>query len=295
MDSPHRDCHCPHCSTGSSKRTQSQQPVPHPGEQTVKVLKFSARDVFPVIRVLDAPVRLASRMAKSMNPFPIRLERNVAAPPYERGWTYVERRNGQLCVVRNRKDVFRLHRPSKKKRAPPPPRDTGREPERHVIIVHDEDLDVINRHHRVRPEGDRLFVEVIQERDGRGDPGDHGNSAARPRPRIEVRRPLNATPPSSPIFEAHHGESFPFRIVHKIPVDRARLRRVRPVQVIHDPLQCPPPNDANDDDCYEELFDPVDLPAREPRPYHIPEPENSVWDEGMNAWVVRRSPKVRFS
>ncbi|KIX98855.1 uncharacterized protein Z520_05316 [Fonsecaea multimorphosa CBS 102226] len=298
MASHHNDCHCPSCSTGaSSKRTKRQHPGDPEGQQTVKVLKLSARDVFPFVKVLDAPVRLATRMAQSVNPFPIRIERNVTAPPYERGWTYVERRNGLLCVVRNRKDVWRLHRPSSKKKRgqpPPPPPPTpprnggGRDPEREVIIVREEDLDLIGRHHRVRPDGDRLFVEVLHER------GDSGS-----RPRIEVRRPLNATaPPPSPTFHTTaHEERFPYRIVQKIPVERGRLlRRARPLHAYDDdrhPLQQCPPQPV---DCYEEeVFDPpVDLPSREPRPYHIPEPENAVWDEDMNAWVVRRSPRVRF-
>ncbi|KIW87642.1 uncharacterized protein Z519_11616 [Cladophialophora bantiana CBS 173.52] len=218
----------------------------------------------------------------------LRLER-VRAPPYERGWSYVERRSGQLCLVRNRKDGLRLHRPAKKRALP---RDNGREPEREVIIVRDEDLPAIGRHHHVHPRGDRLFVDVSQQRAERRGSDDPRDTSPRPRPRIEVRRPLNATPPPSPMFEAPSPEAFPYRIVQKIPVERARLRRVRPVQVVDDPLQHVLPDD---DECYEELFDSAKLPDREPRPYHIPEPENAVWDEDMDAWVVRRAPKVRFS
>ncbi|KIW83439.1 hypothetical protein Z517_02684 [Fonsecaea pedrosoi CBS 271.37] len=292
----HHDRHYHRCSTDPSKRTDREQVQSCSEEQTVKILKFSSRDAFPFIKVFEAPIRLAHKMAQTVNPFPIRFEKHVVAPPYERGWSYIERRNGQLCLVRNRKDVFRLHRPSKKRAAPP--RDRDRDPEREVIIVREEDMDVIGRHHRVHPHGDRLFVEVCQERREPGDP------SPRPRPpRIEVRRPLNATPPCSPVFEEtphHRRESFPFRLVQKIPVERARLRCVRHARAPEDPLHCsspgPPPPQVVDD-CYEDevFFDPMsDLNAREPRPYHIPEPENAVWDEDMNAWVVRRSPKVRF-
>ncbi|OAP63642.1 hypothetical protein AYL99_02869 [Fonsecaea erecta] len=234
-------------------------------------------------------------MAQTVNPLFIRLEKNVAAPPYERGWNYVERRNGLLCLVRNRKDVFRLHRPSKKRTPTPPtpPRHRGPEPEREVIIVREEDMDIISRHRRGRPEGDRLFVEMPHERSEREGSGDLGDTSPRSRPRIEVRQPLNTTPPPSPIFDTRHVDSFPYRIVQKIPVERARLRRAKPLQVPDDILPCPPVEVGTYSK--EEVFDPVDLPSREPRPYHIPEPENAVWDEDMNAWVVRRSPKVRFS
>jgi hypothetical protein len=52
--------------------------------------------------------------------------------------------------------------------------------------------------------------------------------------------------------------------------------------------------DDEDDYDYDEHYESFDMPTREPRPYHMPEPENSFWDDDLQAWMVQRKPRVRF-
>ena len=75
----------------------------------------------------------------------------------------------------------------------------------------------------------------------------------------------------------------------KVPVEKAHLQRVRPVEVVRE--------DTYSDDTYydyEEMFSEIEMPIREPRPYHVHEPENSYWDDDLDAWIMQRKPRVRF-
>jgi hypothetical protein len=218
----------------------------------------------------------------------IRLEKTESSHEYERGWAYVETRNGRLCMVRKTRDAVTQHRGGGISARP------RERIAREVFLVEREPELVTNEHHP-SPRGGKIFIDV--NRPLRHRRGSSSSDEALPptlRPRIQVRRPINA--PASPTFDTHEirprymfMESADARLVKKVPIEKARLHRVRPIQIEEENTYC-----DEDEYGYEEVFDPCDVPAREARPYHIPEPENSVWDDELQAWMVSRKPRVRF-
>ncbi|EXJ56709.1 hypothetical protein A1O7_07053 [Cladophialophora yegresii CBS 114405] len=275
---PQRDCHCKNCSTNPSKRAKDQKPQPQ--RQTAKVFKISASDIFPVFKL---PARIFTKI-----PMPsfIRIEKCDTPKHYERGWTYVETRHGRLVKVRNKKDGHDLHRGGWIKTKP-------RERIVKEVLLVERDDEPEHRGRRVEPCGGQVFIDVATGATKRkGSEDSDGAQPPAPRPGIRVRRPLNAHSPSpGHSYERVRPERRPARVFEKIPVQQARLERVRPVQVMEESTYC---DDDEHDYVYEEQYKLFDMETREPRPYHIPEPENSFWDDDLQAWMVQRKPRVRF-
>jgi hypothetical protein len=281
----HHNCHCKRCSTGSSKRATEQSDRP-----TVKTLTIRAGDIFPVLKIPSRIISLAKHALPTM-PALVHIEKADSFPKYERGWNYVEERHGRLVMVRNKRDVFDLHRGGWKTR----PR--KRVPQE-IVVVQPEPEPVVDP--CGYPGGSKVYIDV-------NTPRRHSNTddcPQSPRPRIQVRRPLNAPP--SPVFVPRprptYVDGLAGRLVKKVPIiDRgaAALARHRRHEIFEEAIY---PVDEEDEDesecCHEEELcqPPVEMPVarREPRPYSMPEGENSYWDEDMQAWVVSRRPKVRF-
>src|SRR6202012_726117 len=88
----HHDCQCKHCSTDIDKRARSHPPQTQPQihGQTDRVLKISAGDIFPILKI---PSRLIKKLPRLTMPTLIRLEKtDTSSQQYERGWNYVETR-----------------------------------------------------------------------------------------------------------------------------------------------------------------------------------------------------------
>ncbi|OCT48859.1 hypothetical protein CLCR_05076 [Cladophialophora carrionii] len=284
---PHRDCHCKNCSTNSSKRVKSQiaQSQPQSTRQTAKVFKISASDIFPVLKI---PAGIVTRIQGYTMPSFIRLEKCDTPKHYERGWTYVEPRHGRLVKVRNKKDGNDLHRGGWIKTKP------KERIVREVLLVEPDDGPV-HRGRRAELRGGQVFIDVATGATKRkGSESSDEAQPPTPRPRIRVRRPLNAhSPPPGHSYERVRPERRPARVAEKIPVQRARLERVRPVQVTEESTYCDDDDDEHDYE-YDEPYELFDMDIREPQPYHMPEPENSFWDDDLQAWMVQRKPRVRF-
>lgn len=244
----------------------------------------------------------------------IRIERTTGScpPHYERGWEYAESRNDRLVMVRNKKDGFRLHRGGWKKTKP-------REKVVNKYYLVERENEAV-RHRPRNPSGPRdrdgkVYIDVLQEQ--------REAAAIAARPKIEVRRPVHAIP-SCPDDNDSPARGRPRRrffideadlpgsrerdrgqLVRKIP-----LQRARPLDIVErgqrHRRECDPRYTYVDEEFYcedDELYcaaDDTTMPSssalgRESRPHHIPEDENAQWDEDLQAWVVRRAPRVRFS
>jgi hypothetical protein len=222
----------------------------------------------------------------------IRIEKAETMKKYERGWNYVETRHGRLVMVRNKKDGFDLHCGGWIKTKP-------RERVVREMYVVEPETEPVHCERPVDRRGGKVFIDVKTPRHHRRRSSSSDESPPpTPRARIQVRRPINAPP--SPTYETyeprHIRPQYRYidladgRLVQKVPVERARLQRVRPDQIVEEGTYC-----DEDEYDYEEFFDTADvMPTREARPYPIPEPENSFWDDELQAWMVSRKPRVRF-
>ncbi|KAJ9615492.1 hypothetical protein H2200_001567 [Cladophialophora chaetospira] len=223
----------------------------------------------------------------------IRLEKTQTTKEYERGWDYVEKRHGRLVMVRNKRDSRDVHHGGWKTTKP-----KERPVKEYVLVGKD--------HERVRlerpapPRDGKVFIKIGTDeivRRGSPDPDD----VARPTSplRIQVRRPIHSPPPPPHCeirepreIRPHHYyvDEADARLVKKVPVEKVRLQRVRPMEIVEEDTYC----EYGDDEIYEDMLHVFDTPIREARPYHIPEPENSYWDDDWQAWMVQRKPRVRF-
>lgn len=271
---------CPSCPTG--KRASKTG-------QTVAQLPALVR--CPCI--FHIPSYICSCISKNMRFFS-KFEFS-STPPYEKGYTYVERMtNGRLCYVRKRREPYK-----KQQKDYVEVYEEGKS-EPHVHF-HEHQHTHRHCHHQERPSPEELLVEIRREMDEeKRSPRDISIDCAMPlMPRIEERRPVHRSPsPTIEIREPRHVrikyvvESEAIRY-EGVPVEEVKVKkthfgkhRIREVSPVREP--------DFDHRHVHHHFEPVTLSTREPRPYHIPEAPNAEWDENLGAWVVRRSPRVRF-
>ena len=218
----------------------------------------------------------------------IRIEKVENTKEYGRGWNYVEPRHGRLYMVRNKRDGFDIHRGGWIKSKP-------RKKVVGELVLMEPENEPMRRGRSPRPaKANKVFIDVHAPRHHRQESPDSDEPLATPRPRVQVRRPVNAPP--SPVFESHklrprhlYTDPADRGLVRKVTAEKVRLTPLKPVQVVEEDPGCE--EDVYD---YGDCFDEVHIPVRESTPYHIPEPENSYWDDDLQAWLICRKPRVRF-
>ncbi|KIX01693.1 uncharacterized protein Z518_09419 [Rhinocladiella mackenziei CBS 650.93] len=220
-----------------------------------------------------------------------RLEYCSHFPPYETGYTYVERLpRGRLCYVRKRHGSYRTRSSDtvevyeeEPERAPCRCRN---DPTKRPIRFHEHHHD---HHHFIHHEGpcrDDVRLEIREGPDAsHGSPETPTTPCHTPiSPVIEERCPRPE--PTSPLIEIREPNPAKMKVfqergavrIKKVPVEKVRLEKVRLEKARG-----------------YERFVKVKLPSRHPRPSPIPPLENPVWDENLGAYVIRRTPRVRFA
>ncbi|EXJ88329.1 hypothetical protein A1O1_05259 [Capronia coronata CBS 617.96] len=103
-------------------------------------------------------------------------------------------------------------------------------------------------------------------------------------------------PKPSPVFEVReprHVTAKPHVELKKVRLEKFRLEKVRPAEArVHDI----PSRPQFQKHCHKERKVHVDINVEERKPhfYRAPESEGVDWDKDLQAWVVNRSPRVRF-
>ncbi|KAL2436717.1 hypothetical protein ABEF95_013467 [Exophiala dermatitidis] len=116
---------------------------------------------------------------------------------------------------------------------------------------------------------------------------------AQPSPHIIIREPVHVKlekPAEDPKKKAKQGD------VRLEPVrwEKVRVKKVHPAEEVRVNKRSPRPEAERLPRDDHEKYTEIKVPRREPKPHRMPEVEGAAWDEKLQAWIVKRSPRVRF-
>ncbi|KAJ4515730.1 hypothetical protein HRR75_003811 [Exophiala dermatitidis] len=118
---------------------------------------------------------------------------------------------------------------------------------------------------------------------------------AHPSPNIIIREPIHVKQ-EKPAADAEKKKAKQEDVqLEPVRWEKVRVKKVhRPAEEVRVYKRSPKPEAERLPRDDHEKYTEIKVPRREQKPHRMPEVEGAVWDEKLKAWIVKRSPRVRF-
>ncbi|EXJ87101.1 hypothetical protein A1O3_04059 [Capronia epimyces CBS 606.96] len=224
----------------------------------------------------------------------VKLKIRDATPSHET--MYVERSpGGKLHLVRE-------------KQAPPSPKSRDVQvvkvfeklPEKRHVAVEAAEPKHKHEHHRGMDHEkscrDGIRIEIIGFQNDHKQPRISISVGAGERSAARQPHPSPSPSPSpSPVVEVREPRHVKVKEKPHVELRKVKLEKVRPAEHRHRDIPVSPQPDAHRHLRRLHIKLPDPKPDPKPQPRHMLNDEIPIWDKDLRAWVVKRSPRVRFA